>query len=144
MPPLRERAEDILLLANLFVEENNKELGKNVMGISEAAREYLLNYQWPGNVRELKNIIERAMILSNGNEILPDHLPIELRRGQTDGVGDQASGRTEDLALENMEKKHIKDVLLMMDGNKSKAARMLGISRSTLREKLKKYSLAGA
>jgi DNA-binding NtrC family response regulator len=144
MPPLRERAEDILLLANLFVEENNKELGKSVTGISEAAKEYLLNYQWPGNVRELKNIIERAMILSNGNEILPDHLPIELRRGQTDGVGDQASGRTEDLALENMEKKHIKDVLLMMDGNKSKAARMLGISRSTLREKLKKYSLAGA
>ncbi|MFQ6079584.1 MAG: sigma-54-dependent transcriptional regulator [Thermodesulfobacteriota bacterium] len=144
MPPLRERGEDILLLANLFIEENNKELGKNVTGVSNAAREYLLNYQWPGNVRELKNIIERAMILSNGNEILPDHLPIELRKGQMSGSGDQASDKTDDLALETVEKKHIKDVLMMMDGNKSKAARMLGISRSTLREKLKKYSIAAA
>jgi transcriptional regulator with PAS, ATPase and Fis domain len=142
MPPLGERGGDILPLANLFIEENNKELGKNVTGISEAAREYLLNYQWPGNVRELKNIIERAMILSNGNEILPDHLPIELRKGQMAGVGDQAPDKTEDLALEIVEKKHIKDVLILMDGNKSKAARMLGISRSTLREKLKKYSIA--
>jgi DNA-binding NtrC family response regulator len=142
MPPLGERGGDILPLANLFIEENNKELGKNVTGISEAAREYLLNYQWPGNVRELKNIIERAMILSNGNEILPDHLPIELRKAQMAGVGDQAPDKTEDLALEIVEKKHIKDVLILMDGNKSKAARMLGISRSTLREKLKKYSIA--
>jgi len=142
MPPLGERGGDILPLANLFIEENNKELGKNVTGISEAAKEYLLNYQWPGNVRELKNIIERAMILSNGNEILPDNLPIELRKGQMAGVGDQAPDKIEDLALEIVEKKHIKDVLILMDGNKSKAARMLGISRSTLREKLKKYSIA--
>ena len=143
MPPLRERREDILLLANLFIEENNRELGKNVTGISEAASEYLLNYRWPGNVRELKNIIERAMILSNGNEILPDHLPIELRRGQMDDPGDRTSD-TADLTLETVEKKHIIDVLMMMDGNKSRAARMLGISRSTLREKLRKYSLSAA
>jgi DNA-binding NtrC family response regulator len=143
MPPLRERREDTLLLAKLFIDENNKELGKNITGIVESASEYLLNYQWPGNVRELKNIIERGMILSNGNEILPDHLPIELRRGQMDGAGDRTSD-TEDLALESVEQKHIKDVLMMMDGNKSKAARMLGISRSTLREKLKKYSIVAA
>lgn len=143
MPPLRERGEDILLLANLFIEGNNKELGKNVTGISEAAKEYLLNYQWPGNVRELKNIIERAIILSNGNEILPDHLPIELRKGQMEG-GEKRTAGAEDLALENVERKHIRDVLLMMEGNKSRAAKILGISRSTLREKLKKYSLAEA
>ncbi len=143
MPPLRERREDILLLANMFIEENNKELGKSVMGISGAAREYLINYGWPGNVRELKNIIERAMILSNGNEILPDHLPIELRKSQLDDIGDRTSDVT-DLTLETVEKKHIKDVLMMMDGNKSRAARMLGISRSTLREKLKKYAIFAA
>ncbi|UCD71844.1 MAG: sigma-54-dependent Fis family transcriptional regulator, partial [Syntrophobacterales bacterium] len=143
MPPLRETGEDILLLANLFIEENNKELGKNVTGISGAAREYLLNYGWPGNVRELKNIIERAVILSNGNEILPDHLPIELRKGQLDDIGDRTADIA-DLSLETIEKKHIRDVLMMMDGNKSRAARMLGISRSTLREKLKKYSLFAA
>jgi two-component system response regulator AtoC len=143
MPPLRERREDILLLANMFIEENNKELGKSVMGISGAAREYLINYEWPGNVRELKNIIERAMILSNGNEILPDHLPIELRKSQLDDIGDRTSD-VADLTLETIEKKHIKDVLMMMDGNKSRAARMLGISRSTLREKLKKYAIFAA
>jgi DNA-binding NtrC family response regulator len=143
MPPMRERGEDILLLANLFIEENNKELGKNVTGISEATLGYLLNYRWPGNVRELKNIIERAMILTNGSQILPDHLPIELRKGQGEGVEDRTSD-TENLALETVERRHIEDVLTMMEGNKSKAARMLGISRSTLREKLKKYAMAAA
>jgi transcriptional regulator with PAS, ATPase and Fis domain len=143
MPPMRERGEDILLLANLFIEENNKELGKNVTGISEATLGYLLNYRWPGNVRELKNIIERAMILTNGSQILPDHLPIELRKGQGEGVEDRTSD-TENLALETVERRHIEDVLTLMEGNKSKAARMLGISRSTLREKLKKYAIAAA
>ena len=143
MPPLRERSEDILLLANMFIEENNKELGKSVMGISGAAREYLINYGWPGNVRELKNIIERAMILSDDNEILPDHLPIELRKFQMDGTADLISDNA-DLTLDAAEKKHIKDVLMMMDGNKSRASRVLGISRSTLREKLKKYAIFAA
>jgi DNA-binding NtrC family response regulator len=143
MPPLRERREDTLLLANRFIEENNRELGKNVTGISEGATEYLLNYWWPGNVRELKNIMERAMILSDGNEILPDHLPIELRKSQGDtasvGITDSAN-----LTLEAAEKKHITDVLLLMEWNKSKASRVLGISRSTLREKLRKYSISEA
>jgi two-component system response regulator AtoC len=143
MPPLRERREDTLLLANRFIEENKRELGKNVTGISEAGREYLLNYSWPGNVRELKNIVERAMILSDGKEILPDHLPIELRKSQGDtasvGVTDSA-----ELTLEAAEKKHITDVLMLMEWNKSKASRVLGISRSTLREKLKKYAISEA
>jgi len=143
MPPLRERREDTLLLANQFIEENKRELGKNVTGISESAREYLLNYSWPGNVRELKNIVERAMILSDGKEILPDHLPIELRKSQGDtasvGVTDSA-----ELTLEAAEKKHIADVLMLMEWNKSKASRVLGISRSTLREKLKKYAISEA
>jgi DNA-binding NtrC family response regulator len=143
MPPLRERREDTLLLANRFIEENKRELGKNVTGISAAVREYLLNYSWPGNVRELKNIMERAMILSDGNEILPDHLPIELRKSQGDtasvGVTDSA-----ELTLEAAEKKHIADVLMLMEWNKSKASRVLGISRSTLREKLKKYAISEA
>jgi two-component system response regulator AtoC len=143
MPPLRERKEDILPLAALFIEENNRELGKNVKGVSEAGEDYLLNYFWPGNVRELKNIIERAMILSDGNEILPDHLPIELRKGQADTPSDIVF-ETAALSLEAAEKKHITDVLMMMDGNKSKASRVLGISRSTLREKLKKYSISEA
>jgi len=91
----------------------------------------------------LKNIIERAMILSDGNEILPDHLPIELRKFQMDGTADRILDNA-DLTLEAAEKKHITDVLMMMDGNKSKASRVLGISRSTLREKLRKYFISAA
>lgn len=143
MPPLRERREDTLLLANRFIEENKRELGKNVTGISEAAREYLLNYSWPGNVRELKNIVERAMILSDGDEILPDHLPIELRKSQGDTASIGVTNSAE-LTLEAAEKKHITDVLMLMEWNKSKASRVLGISRSTLREKLKKYAISEA
>ena len=94
-----------------------------------------------GSVIVIFVILQAILILSNGKEILPDHLPIELRKGQMEGLEDRTPG-TEDLALETVEKKHITDVLMMMDGNKSKAARMLGISRSTLREKLKKYSIA--
>ncbi len=140
IPPLRERREDILLLTNLFIEEGNKELGKNIQGISEEAKALLLNYFWPGNVRELKNIIERAMILSATEEISPETLPIELREYQS--VAHSASVNPGDTSLETMEKRHISQVLSMVSGNKSKAARSLGISRSTLREKIKKYAIA--
>lgn len=139
IPPLRERREDILLLANLFIEEGNRELGKSIKGILPKAKDLLLNYSWPGNIRELKNVLERAMILSATEEISPETLPIELRE-------DQISSRSislnlSDSSLEAMEKKHIFEVLTMVNGNKSKAARDLGISRSTLREKLKKYTI---
>lgn len=140
IPPLRERREDILLLANLFIEEGNKELGKNIKGILPEARDLLSNYSWPGNIRELKNIIERAMILSTREKISPETLPIELRE-------DQSPSRSlpvnlNESSLEAMERRHIFDVLSMVNGNKSKAARSLGISRSTLREKIKKYAIA--
>lgn len=139
IPPLRERREDILLLANLFIEEGNRELGKSIKGILPKAKDLLLNYSWPGNIRELKNVLERAMILSATEEISTETLPIELRE-------DQISSRSislnlSDSSLEAMEKKHIFEVLTMVNGNKSKAARNLGISRSTLREKLKKYAI---
>ena len=78
MPPLRERKEDILLLSNLFVEENNKEYSKNIKGFSGEAKRLMIQYSWPGNVRELKNVIERAMILTDLEYITPKHLPFEL------------------------------------------------------------------
>ncbi len=140
IPPLRERKEDILLLVNLYIEESNKELGKNMKGISEDAKTLLLNYSWPGNVRELKNVIERAMILSTTEVISPETLPIELREHQA--LPEAGSANLTETSLEAMEKRHISQVLSMLSGNKSKAARTLGISRSTLREKLKKYAIA--
>jgi len=139
VPPLRERREDILLLANLFLEEDNQELGKIVKGILPEAKDLLLSYSWPGNIRELKNVIERAMILCVTDLIAPEHLPIELREQQNPIKS--ISLNPSEYSLEAMERRHISEVLSMVNGNKSKAARSLGISRSTLREKIKKYAI---
>ncbi len=139
LPPLRERSEDIPLLANLFMEEGNKELGKNIKGIMPEAKDLLLNYSWPGNIRELKNILERAMILSSTDMISSETLPIELREHRPSPRS--IALKLNESSLEAMEKRHIFEVLSMMNGNKSRAARSLGISRSTLREKLKKYAI---
>src|SRR5215472_6916466 len=78
LPPLRERPSDIVLFASRFIDDYNKSLGRNVRRISPEAQRLLLAYNWPGNIRELKNVIERAMILSNNDEILPLHLPHEI------------------------------------------------------------------
>src|SRR5437660_2280405 len=78
LPPLRERPGDILLFASRFIEDFNKSLGRNVRRISPEAQRLLQSYSWPGNIRELKNVIERAMILGNSDELLPAHLPHEI------------------------------------------------------------------
>src|SRR5437667_1703793 len=78
LPPLRERPGDILLFASRFIDDFNKSLGRNVRRIAPVAQKLLLAYSWPGNIRELKNVIERAMILSNSDELLPVHLPYEI------------------------------------------------------------------
>ncbi len=78
LPPLRERPGDILLFAARFIEDFNKSLGRNIRRIAPEAQRLLLAYSWPGNIRELKNVIERAIILSNGEELLPAHLPYEI------------------------------------------------------------------
>ncbi len=146
MPPLRDRLEDILLLSNLFIEENNKEYGKNVKAFSEDAKKHMVQYSWPGNVRELKNVIERAMILTDQNMITPKHLPFELKQAEkfvqagTDRAGFEI---TPEMSLEGMEKVHLCNVLQKLEWNKSKASKCLGISRATLRAKIKKYNLSG-
>jgi len=141
-PPLRERREDILPLALLFIEKNNREFNKSIRGIAEEAQTLLLNYDWPGNVRELKNVIERAVILCSDADLRAESLPLELRSGKP---GPQATPASDDLSdgdsLEAMEKIHILNVLSKHHHNKSKAARALNISRSTLREKMKAYGL---
>jgi len=143
MPPLRDRLEDILLLSNLFVEENNKEYKKNIRGFSEEAKKLMIQYPWPGNVRELKNVIERAMILTDQDVITPKHLPFELKQTEKN-PGDaehEISETTPDMSLEDMEKIHLSKVLKRLEWNKSKASKTLGISRATLRAKIKKYNL---
>jgi transcriptional regulator with PAS, ATPase and Fis domain len=144
MPPLRDRLEDILLLSNLFIEENNKEYNKKMKGFSEEAKKLLIQYSWPGNVRELKNVIERAMILSDQEVIIPKHLPFELKPMEKVPHGNsenQLFKITDDMSLEKMEKMHLSNVLKRLEWNKSRASKTLGVSRATLRAKIKKYNL---
>jgi two-component system response regulator AtoC len=147
MPPLRDRVEDILLLSNLFIEENNKEYGKNIKGLTDEAKKLMVQYPWPGNVRELKNVIERAMILTDQEFLTPNHLPFELR--QSEGFYRKITGFELELndfpdvmSLEDMERNHLSKVLKKLEWNKSKASRILGISRATLRSKIKRYNLS--
>lgn len=143
-PSLRERAPDIPLLAQFFVEQFNRELSKNVKGFSPEAKEMLVRYPWPGNVRELRNVIERIMILEGKEVILAEHLPAEIlmvgettraTQARAGGMG----GSFVPVPLHVIERRHIEETLGWAKGNKTKAAKALGISRQTLREKLKQY-----
>ncbi len=135
MPPLRERREDILPLAEYFLQQFNREFKKQIKEINPPARELLLAYSWPGNVRELKNALERAVLLAN-SVVTPQQLPLELKDQPT------VASQPADLSLEALEKRHIEKVLEQAGGNKTKAAQLLQISRSTLWQKLKTYGLA--
>jgi DNA-binding NtrC family response regulator len=144
IPPLRERPDDVPALARNFIETFNGELGLNCKLPSDRLCEALQSYPWPGNVRELKNLIRRAMILEEPDELLVDHLPEHVRRGENPRgsiAGGIARIGRELLPLAEVEKLHLLHVLQATGNNKSKAARILGISRQTLREKLKSYAL---
>ena len=142
LQPLRERTEDILILVKIFIEAFNKDFNRNVQKLDKETEKMLLQYHWPGNVRELKNVIERGVILCQDEKLLPEHLPLELQDGG--GKPPISSGKVSlgNVSLQEMEKYHICEVLKSVNGNKSKAARILDISRSTLREKLKGYQLS--
>lgn len=133
LPPLRDRKEDILPIASAFIAELNPVLGKQVQGIHPEAVRILEAYPWPGNIRELRNVIERAMILARGDEIRPEHLPREIRtqKGADAGL----------VSLEELEAAHIRRVIHAVGGNLKKAAEVLGISRSTLYEKIERYGI---
>ncbi len=144
LPPLRERKEDIIPIAKLFLERNNNEFGKHIEGFSPEAERMLAAYSWPGNVRELRNVVERASILCQSDWIEPDHLPHELQEVPEAEIPETEQMSWGQFSLFEMEKRHILRVLKENDNNKSRTARILGISRSTLREKLRQYGLAGS
>ncbi|MBI3814567.1 MAG: sigma-54-dependent Fis family transcriptional regulator [Nitrospinae bacterium] len=140
VPPLRERREDIIHIVDALIKNYNKLFGKNIKGLSDDAMSLLYNYPWPGNIRELKNVIERACILSGSDIILPSHLPEELRNTEKKNLKGAEINR--DLkSLQDVERNHIIRILGEVEGNKSSAAKILGISRLTLREKMKKYGI---
>ena len=136
IPPLVERKEDIPLLANYFLKKKSIEMEKDVKFISREAMDVLLNYSWPGNVRELENVIERAVALANKAEITPDLLPEYLQIYEIHTFRRDSSNMP---TLEQVEKDYILWVLEKCGGNRSKAAKILGIDRVSLWRKLKKW-----
>ena len=130
LPPLRERGDDILLLTRHFAGTFAKELGKPAPRFSDPALQVLRNYHWPGNVRELENIIQRLVVMTEGDLIDVPDLPSLMRFSAPRDTG---LHRT----LAEVEAEHIRNVLASVDGNRTRAAEILGIDRKTLREKLK-------
>ncbi len=145
VPALREHVEDVPTLAAHFIARYNQEMRRNVKGVSSSAMELLKSYHWPGNVRELRNVIERAFILHAGpEEIRPEHLTPELRKVQPAKKQDKIvpNVQEEGLVLDDVERKLIAEAMERASGNQSKAARLLGVSRDTLRYRLKKHGMA--
>jgi two-component system, NtrC family, response regulator AtoC len=144
IPPLRDRTEDILPLTRFFIEHYNKKFKRSIEGVSDAAARLLLSHDWPGNVRELRNAIERAMILEESSLITPPSLPIAISRPETNGNGaalGPAEIPTDGLSLEDNERSLLAKALEKTNGNQTQAARLLRITRDTLRYKMKKFNL---
>jgi two-component system, NtrC family, response regulator HydG len=147
--PLRERRDDIALLAQHFLQMFTVKNSKSVKGFTPKAMAQLVSYSWPGNVRELMNAVERAVVLSRGDYIDADELALlmadDLAGGNQVPAADsnKPSGRQENLLLEEVEKRSILEAINACGGNKSEAARRLGITRKTLRKKLEKYESGG-
>ena len=142
IPPLRHRREDIPLLVHhfmdMFAEKNHKE----IKGVTPRAMDRLIKHHWPGNVRELMNAVERGVVLSRGEYLDVEDLPIiQPVQDQNEAVVSDVEDRSADISLEQIEKTAILNTLASTGGNKSEAARRLGITRKTLHKKLKKYGV---
>jgi DNA-binding NtrC family response regulator len=143
LPPLRERGDDIVLLARHFLREFARKFQKRFETLAPDAAQAMLTYAWPGNVRELKNLIERVVLLEEGEGLLIEHLPPEMR-GRAHAASASRPGPAEALTLPTLaqiEAEHISEVMRLVAGNKSRAARVLGISRQGLIEKLRRLRL---
>ncbi|MBL8861715.1 MAG: sigma 54-interacting transcriptional regulator [Planctomycetes bacterium] len=141
LPPLRERGDDVRLLAEHFLAELGRRMGKNHDGLSREARDRLLSYPWPGNIRELSNAIERALILSDGGAIRPDQLGLpapKAANGQAVGA-QRAAGLSG--PLPEVERRLVIEALERASGNKVRAAASLGVTRSQLYTLLKKHKI---
>jgi len=144
LPPLRQRGQDILLLADYFLNKYCRRQGKPAKTLSPEAREFLLGYRWPGNVRELENVMERAAVLSKGPDIEKNHLPADLFKNPAAVVADQGQSQLPGRAsssLKDEEKQIILSMIQSCGGNKSQAAKKLGIHYATLYRKLKLYGI---
>jgi two-component system, NtrC family, response regulator AtoC len=152
LPPLRERGRDILILAQHFIEEFSEHTDQDVVGLSAQAGRAMMQYGWPGNVRELRNYIERAVVLALQEEISTEDLPAKVRGAAKNGVP-SGQGAVDMLSLQaeltdeglpsvsELEARYIAFVLQQTEGNKSRAAEILGFDRTTLYRKLERYDI---
>jgi two-component system response regulator AtoC len=136
VPPLRERVEDVSLLIDHFIARNNDKLGTKIRGIDARARKALLTYHWPGNVRELENLIERAVVLAEGDVLMPEDIPERLHKAEASG---ELSIKKASRAIEES---LIRQALAKTRGNRTAAARLLEISHRALLYKIKDYGLS--
>ncbi|MDR0705599.1 MAG: sigma 54-interacting transcriptional regulator [Planctomycetaceae bacterium] len=143
VPPLRKRIEDITILAEYFLDRFCKEIGRKYQGFTPDAMRVLMNYRWPGNIRELKNVVERAVVLGSGTYIQEQDLLLSTLNttGETDMRRDEPKDVFIPLSLEDMERNHILRTLEHLQWNKSIASKQLGIERTTLDRKIKRYGL---
>ena len=132
LPPLRERKDDVPLLAAHFMNKYNVEFNKKFDRVDRKAMDFMVEYHWPGNVRELENVIERAIVIDQGPEVKADHLPF---------CNVEAIPTEEPQSLQEVERLHIEKMLQRNDWNIAKTARLLNIDRSTLHKKIKKFGL---
>ncbi len=142
LPPLRERKEDIVILANHFIESFNKEFNKRIKGLSAAAEQMLTDYSWPGNIRELKNVIERAIILGGEDTLMLEQLPLEIVTQSAAPTSRQSTVfklPPEGVDIEEVEKELIRQALEVSDGNQSKAAKKLSLGIDAFRYRMKKF-----
>lgn len=148
LPPLREREQDVLAVARHFIEKYSLQFNKPLKNLSSGVAERFLEYAWPGNIRELKNVIERLMILVEGELIEVRHLPADIQNKPSGGFLPSASpcptsvsgsGLSLEEIMDCIEKQYISEALEQTSGNQTKAAELLRISRFTLKRKLEKY-----
>jgi transcriptional regulator with PAS, ATPase and Fis domain len=139
VPPLFERKEDIPQLVANFVNRYNERLGKNVKGFSTDTMDLIFLHHWPGNVRELENVVERSMVLAKGEYIMPQDLPPELHAQDVPHLSEHEIAN-----LDRIESNHVRTILEKCAWNKYKAAKIMGISRSTLYSKIRKHGLRDA
>lgn len=141
LPPLRERKDDIILLAKYFIEHYCREFNKHVRSISNMAEKLLVEYHWPGNIRELKNVIERALILGSEETLLLEHLPLEIVARASSTVAPVATFKLppEGVDIEEVEKELIRQALEISDWNQSKAAKKLSLGIDAFRYRMKKF-----
>ena len=141
VPPLRQRGQDVIALAEFFLDRFNQEMGRKICGFTKDAKQRLLDYSWPGNIRELRNVVERAVVLNTKSMIDASDLALApaVSGGGTEVAAELGSENVE-VTLAALEQAHIERVLRHTEGNKSRAATILGIERSTLDRKLKKFA----